>query len=157
MNSAESLPAEQRENDYKVGPGNPPKEYQFRPGQSGNPDGPPKHRTNLWVWFTKYMNMTDAEIDGLEKTKLTQVQHVALNLVEKVKAGERVGSTTLARYIVDREEGKAAEHLILDNGADLSDTECEDIRELLRRNLEGKSCNGDGQQDLLQPSHGLTT
>ena len=25
--------------EYRVGPGRPPKEYQFRPGQSGNPKG----------------------------------------------------------------------------------------------------------------------
>src|SRR5262245_37441970 len=25
--------------EYKVGPGRPPKEYQFKPGQSGNPKG----------------------------------------------------------------------------------------------------------------------
>lgn len=25
--------------EYRVGPGRPPKEYQFKPGQSGNPDG----------------------------------------------------------------------------------------------------------------------
>ncbi len=24
---------------YKVGPGRPPREYQFKPGQSGNPNG----------------------------------------------------------------------------------------------------------------------
>jgi len=27
------------EQEYKVGPGHPPKEYQFKPGQSGNPKG----------------------------------------------------------------------------------------------------------------------
>ena len=27
------------EDDYRVGPGRPPKEYQFKPGQSGNPKG----------------------------------------------------------------------------------------------------------------------
>ena len=26
--------------EYRVGPGHPPKEYQFKPGQSGNPKGP---------------------------------------------------------------------------------------------------------------------
>lgn len=26
---------------YKVGPGHPPKEFQFKPGQSGNPCGRP--------------------------------------------------------------------------------------------------------------------
>jgi hypothetical protein len=28
--------------DYKVGPGCPPKEYRFKPGQSGNPKGAPR-------------------------------------------------------------------------------------------------------------------
>ncbi len=27
------------EQEYRVGPGRPPKEYQFKPGQSGNPKG----------------------------------------------------------------------------------------------------------------------
>src|SRR6476660_8447239 len=27
------------EDDYRVGPGRPPKEYRFKPGQSGNPKG----------------------------------------------------------------------------------------------------------------------
>ncbi len=30
--------------DYEVGCGKPPKEYQFKPGQSGNPRGRPKSR-----------------------------------------------------------------------------------------------------------------
>jgi Family of unknown function (DUF5681) len=33
--ASETAPAEQ----YKVGPGRPPKEYRFKPGQSGNPKG----------------------------------------------------------------------------------------------------------------------
>jgi hypothetical protein len=32
-------PAAASDAEYKVGPGCPPKEYQFRPGQSGNPKG----------------------------------------------------------------------------------------------------------------------
>jgi hypothetical protein len=36
-----SAPAQTKtsEQEYKVGPGRPPKEYQFKPGQSGNPKG----------------------------------------------------------------------------------------------------------------------
>jgi hypothetical protein len=137
---AGNLPAAQREDDYKVGPGNPPKEYQFQPGESGNPKGNVKHRTNLWTYFAQYMAMTDAEIAHLDKKELTQAQHTALNLVKRIKAGEKVGSTRMARYIVDREEGKAAEHLILDNGADLSDEECDELRKL----IQGKHA-GDGR------------
>ena len=127
-------------NDRPVGYGNPPQEHQFKPGESGNPKGQPKHRTNLWTWFCKYMDLTDARIARLNRDKLTQAQQTALALVEKVKAGEKVGSTAFARYIVDREEGKAAEHLILDNGADLSDEECDQLRKL----MQGKHA-GDGR------------
>jgi hypothetical protein len=37
--SASAAKAEATEPEYKVGPGRPPREHQFRPGQSGNPKG----------------------------------------------------------------------------------------------------------------------
>lgn len=142
---AGNLPAEQREEGDKVGPGHPPKEHQFQPGQSGNPDGPPKHRTNLWVYFTKYMAMTAGERAKVDRAKLTAAQETALKIVERAVNGKGCGFERLARYIVDREEGKAAEHLILDNGADLSDTECEELRSLILKNQAGKpdGCDAD--------------
>jgi hypothetical protein len=33
--------SESKEEEYTVGPGRPPKEYQFKPGQSGNPSPSP--------------------------------------------------------------------------------------------------------------------
>jgi hypothetical protein len=39
----------------EVGYKNLPKEAQFKPGQSGNPAGPPKRRTQLWTYFCRYM------------------------------------------------------------------------------------------------------
>jgi len=36
---AAPAPTDTPEQDYKVGPGRPPKEYRFKPGQSGNPKG----------------------------------------------------------------------------------------------------------------------
>jgi hypothetical protein len=35
----DAFPSGPSEAEYKVGPGQPPKEYQFKPGQSGNPKG----------------------------------------------------------------------------------------------------------------------
>jgi hypothetical protein len=118
--------------DYKVGPGKPPKEHQFRPGQSGNPSGPPVRRTQLWVYFTKYMGMTDGDLEKLDRTKLTQSQQTALKIIENAKNGLGCGSERLARYIVDREEGKAVERLIIDNENILTDEECNQIRDLLK-------------------------
>jgi hypothetical protein len=34
-----SLTPDSSDQDYRIGPGRPPKEYQFKPGQSGNPKG----------------------------------------------------------------------------------------------------------------------
>lgn len=128
------LPTKQRE--YKVGDKHPPKEHQFKPGQSGNPAGPPKRRIQLWVYFCEYMQMTDSQIAKLVRKKLTQAQQAALKLVENAKNGKYSGSERLARHVFEREEGKAIEHLVIENENTLSDQECEEIRELLRRSFE---------------------
>ena len=38
-NATLSLRTDPSDQEYRVGPGRPPKEYQFKPGQSGNPKG----------------------------------------------------------------------------------------------------------------------
>jgi hypothetical protein len=118
----------------KVGYKKPPEEHKFQPGQSGNPKGSPARRTNLWVWFCKYMTLSDAELAKLDRDKLTQAQQSALRLVENMKSGKYSGSERLARHVFDREEGKAVEHLIVENDNTLTDDECEEIRELLLKN-----------------------
>jgi len=121
-NSAESSKGE-------VGYSQPPEEHQFKPGQSGNPAGPPKRRTQLWVYICTYMQMTDADLAKVDRETLTQAQKVALKLVERAAQGKGCDSERLARYCVDRDEGKATEHLIVDQEKDL----CEEIRAVLRK------------------------
>ena len=111
----ETVPAQQRE-EYKVGPGCPPREHQFKPGQSGNPAGSPKSRTNLYKHMAKYSAMTDAELAQLDLESLTQSEKAALKMVQDMAAGKRTGAEGLARYIIDREEGRAPEHHIVDKG-----------------------------------------
>ena len=98
----------------KVGYKKPPEKTRFNKGASGNPDGPPVRRTQLWVHFCKFMALTDAKLAKLNRTKLTQAQQTALKLVENAKNGKYSGSERLARYMIDREEGKAVEHLVLE-------------------------------------------
>lgn len=107
------IPAKQGKSD--VGYKKPPMETKFKPGQSGNPEGPPKRRTQLWVYFCGYMQMTDSQIAKLDRKKLNQAQQTALRLVENAKNGKYSGSEHLARHVFDREEGKAVEHLVIEN------------------------------------------
>ena len=135
---SENLAVRQGDDESKVGPGNPPKEHQFRPGQSGNPDGPPRHRTNLWVYFTQYMAMTAGQRAAIDRSKLTAAQETALKMVEKAVQGQGCGAEHMARYVIDREEGKAAEHLIISEEDALTDEECEELKKLIVKNHMGK-------------------
>jgi len=44
------------DDDKKVGYGKPPKQFQFPPGQSGNPKGRPKGRPNMATMYRKAIN-----------------------------------------------------------------------------------------------------
>ncbi len=56
------------EEEYKVGPGRPPKEHQFKPGQSGNPTGAkrkaPSLLPDLKEQFERAFNQTGEAWDG---------------------------------------------------------------------------------------------
>ena len=78
------------------------------------------------------MALTDAELEKLDRDKLTQAQQTALRLVENAKAGKYSGSERLARHVFDREEGRAVKRLVIEKDRVLSHEECENIREILR-------------------------
>jgi Family of unknown function (DUF5681) len=46
-NSAPAARTQTSDQEYKVGPGRPPKEHQFKPGQSGNPKGAKRKAPSL--------------------------------------------------------------------------------------------------------------
>jgi hypothetical protein len=83
------------------------------------------------------MMTTDAELAKMDIKKLTQAQQTALRLVKNMKEGKYSGSERLARHVFDREEGKAVEHLVIENENTLTDEECEDIRKMLLKNGNG--------------------
>jgi len=106
----------------------------WKPGQSGNPAGPPAARTQLWRYFCNYMEMSDAQIIKAKKKGLSQSQQAAMKLVEDVKAGEVPKSGKFAQYVIDRDLGKPKEHVQVDTTPSLSDDECDLIRGILKKN-----------------------
>ena len=119
---------------YEVGYGKPPVDRQWRPGESGNPKGCPTHRANLWPYFCRFLSMTPGQVLRIDRSKLTLAERTALRLAVAAAKGKRCPSDRFAKYSIDRDLGKAAEHLILDDSANLSDEECTELRKLLLGN-----------------------
>ena len=71
----DEIPTQQGQSE--VGYCKPQKETQFKPGQSGNPAGSPKARTNLYKHMSKYSGMIDAELAQLDLESLTQSEKAA--------------------------------------------------------------------------------
>ncbi len=109
----------------------------FKPGQSGNPKGPPKAKTQLWRYVCLYLDMNDIKFNKLKnKKKLKQAQQAAIKIVEGFKSGKKVGNERMAKYLIDRDEGRAVETLQISSADPLTEDECEDIREILKNNAK---------------------
>lgn len=79
--------------DYRVGPGRPPRQYQFKPGQSGNPEGARKRQPSiapdlkllLQAALSKKIKLTIGEKERL----LTKAAAGIEQLVDQFARGER--------------------------------------------------------------------
>jgi hypothetical protein len=77
------------EQEYKVGPGRPPKEYQFKKGQSGNPKGRKRKSPSL-------------------APDLKAALEQALNKKIKLKQGDRERTVTMAVAAIEQLVAQAA-------------------------------------------------
>jgi hypothetical protein len=78
---------------YKVGPGCPPKEYQFKPGQSGNPKGAKKKQpsmdTDLKTSLERALNAKVTVKLGEKQRTMTKGQMGIEQLVNQYAKGDR--------------------------------------------------------------------
>lgn len=135
--SGVSLPAKQGQRPKRadVGPGRPPVEHQFRPGQSGNPAGPPPARTHLWRHFCEFEGLTEAEIATVQRDKTQSVSRrtAAKQALQLLRAKKLTGTTVLfTRAIWDRDEGRAVAHVVMESADVLTAEECEEIRQAMK-------------------------
>jgi len=87
-----SSPATSTE-EYKVGPRRPPKEYQFKPGQSGNPKGRKRKAPSLLPDFKRLFDQAMSEevtiTQNDKKMILTKAQAGFKQLANQLAKGDR--------------------------------------------------------------------
>jgi hypothetical protein len=78
---------------YRVGPGSPPREHQFKPGQSGNPQGarkrPPSIAPDLKILLQAALSKKIALTIGDKERLLTRAAAGIEQLVEQFARGDR--------------------------------------------------------------------
>jgi Family of unknown function (DUF5681) len=94
---------------YKVGNKKPPLQTQFKPGQSGNPSGRPKGRSNFGTILLKEIHKTiPATING-KSVKVTKKEAFARALVmDGITKGPQ-SKTLLLNFLNQQEAHEAAE------------------------------------------------
>ena len=79
--------------DYRVGPGRPPREYQFKPGQSGNPNGtrrkPSSIAPDLKALFERALNAKVTLKQGEREKIITKAAAGIEQLVNQFAKGDR--------------------------------------------------------------------
>ena len=102
--------------DYRVGPGRPPKEYQFRPGQSGNPQGarrkPRSIAPDLKALFERALSAKVTLRQGEQERFITKAAAGIEQLVNQFAKGDRHARRDLLvlaeRFGVDLVAGQGA-------------------------------------------------
>ena len=88
-----SLKTEPSDQDYRVGPGRPPKEHQFKPGQSGNPAGGRRRPTSiapdLKALFERALNEKVTLRQGEREKIITKAAAGIEQLVNQFAKGDR--------------------------------------------------------------------
>jgi hypothetical protein len=69
----------------------PPRKGQFRPGQSGNPDGRPPGCKNIRTYVNKYLNEKIPIIENGKTRTIPRAEAIAIQLVNQAAKGEPKG------------------------------------------------------------------
>ena len=91
--------ADAPEDDYKVGPRKPPREYQWKPGQSGHPEGRPKRQPTTAKCFAGELNQKISVVENGERVRITKRRAFAKRVVNGALNGSAQDTKTLLHFV----------------------------------------------------------
>jgi hypothetical protein len=107
MNEDEEIPntdeqtprRDEKEENYEVGYGKPPKNTRFQKGASGNPSGRRKKGRDLGTELSKELNAPITINDNGKRRRISKVQGILKQLANKALTGDiRAAQTVLTYY-----------------------------------------------------------
>jgi hypothetical protein len=76
----------------------PPRKGQFKPGQSGNPEGRPKDSRNIRTYVNKYLNEKIPIVENGKTRKVPRAEAIAIQLVNQAAKGDPKGLAAVMSF-----------------------------------------------------------
>lgn len=86
--------------EYEIGYGKPPKEYQFKKGQSGNKKGRPKNSKNTYVLLDEILSQTIPITENGKLMHISKRNAVLIQLVNKAVKGDLKATNALLPHML---------------------------------------------------------